>query len=183
MPLESVLLFPGVVFHELAHAAACVLVGAKVKSIRLGLEDASVTHERARPWNNFFISAAPFLFGSAASFACLFIAVRGLNNLPLPQDYVVIALFAWLGTAIAYHCMPSEQDARNSTSTLIDYYRERLLLKRGFLRWAFALITLPIIFLPLLVASEVMLFLSTKAGLGLAWAVALLLGAVMLAGA
>ncbi|MCD6414539.1 MAG: hypothetical protein J7L23_02835 [Candidatus Diapherotrites archaeon] len=173
MNLIEFAFFPGVLFHEFSHMLACLFVGAKVT--RIGFR--SVTHHRTGPWRGFFISFAPFLFGSLTAILLLWVAQTGLKHW-FALDSLGLAtmlIFYWLGFSIAVFCFPSEKDARNAMGILFEFYLDSLLLKEGWLKWLFCVVTLIPIFAPMAFLASLMLFFSRVKGLGLLWAILLFL--------
>jgi hypothetical protein len=170
----ELLLFPGILFHELSHYATCILLGVKVGK----LKPTSVTHEKTTPWKNFLISFAPFIFGTAVGAVLLWVGHTGLKNalIPTTTDYAMIGFFYWLGFALISFCFPSETDATNAITTLFEFYEQGLTLKKGRFVWLFCLATMLPIFVPLAAISAVMSFFASVSGLGLLWAVTLFLG-------
>ncbi len=103
----SIITFPGVIFHELAHQIFCYLTGVKVfkvRYIRLGNPPGYVVHaEPTRFFQAFFIDVAPFILNSVL--AILFFIWARFSNYYL--------LFIWLAVSAGMHCFPSREDAKN----------------------------------------------------------------------
>ncbi|MEY4745271.1 MAG: hypothetical protein RL272_1216 [Candidatus Parcubacteria bacterium] len=92
--LYLLLMWPGVIVHELSHAVGCLLTGTKIFDVKLfspreegagNLVLGFVTHEKPRnPFATFVVSAAPFFGGAAALRGILWLAapsaLRGLGS-------------------------------------------------------------------------------------------------------
>lgn len=183
MDLRNLFLFPGVIFHELAHYLACVILGVRVHRAKLGLKEASIMHE-SRDWKNIPIALSPFLLGSIASLLFLFIGHLGIKNL-LGQnikDYLVILFFYYLALSIAYHSFPSKIDNRNALNSLLSFYKRKLLLRDGIIEGLAWFITIPFIFFPLLLIIFIMLLFSSIENLGFLWFILLFLGSAIYIG-
>ncbi|HTK05444.1 MAG TPA: hypothetical protein VL500_07700 [Candidatus Eisenbacteria bacterium] len=89
------IMWPGVIVHELSHFVGCLLTRTKVYEVKLfspreespgNLVLGYVTHEKPRnPFSQFIVSAAPFFGGAAALWGILaFIAPKALRGLGVP---------------------------------------------------------------------------------------------------
>ncbi len=100
---------PGVVLHELAHAAFCLFAGVKVHKIKLfgfGNPAGYVVHDEPRKfYQGFLISCGPLLLNS---FLALILFAR-FNWRSLSY---ASAAYLWLGFALGMHAIPSAIDAR-----------------------------------------------------------------------
>ena len=116
--------FPGVVFHELAHALFCRLFGLEIYkvqyfrfSIAWGQPVGYVIHKPSqKAWQNVLVGVGPFflntIVGAIVAFpAALTVLQFGGGDL---FDYFLI----WLGVSIAMHAFPSTGDARSIWSSL-----------------------------------------------------------------
>ena len=117
--LVSLLTFPGVIIHELAHRLSCVLAGVsvyKVRYFRLGNPSGYVVHGGVHDYSGaFLICVAPFLLNTGAALAIFAVAIN--------KDFAgaaTVPLLSWLGISIAMHSFPSGADADN----LWDYSKE-----------------------------------------------------------
>lgn len=116
----SLLTFPGVVVHELAHEKLCNALGVPVFEVtyfRLGNPAGYVLHgEPARYRDAFAISVAPFLVNTVLALA-LFGAVATAWGRPdgmgLVTDELGVAgwVLLWLGFSVGMHAFPSTGDA------------------------------------------------------------------------
>jgi len=105
----NLLIFPGVVAHELGHKFFCDWAGVRVFKVcyfRFGNPAGYVIHERAGKFSqSFFISVGPLIVGSLLSSA-LFLLFK--QHAHAPEGIV----FLWLGLAIAANAFPSSGDAK-----------------------------------------------------------------------
>jgi hypothetical protein len=178
-------LFPGVVLHELAHWAAAATLGVRVRRVKLwGSREAHVEHDETTPWRMIPITVAPFVVGSAAAFASLFVSVTGLRFVVRPESdqLAMIGLFFWLGLSFAYHAFPSRQDAQNSLNALFRFYRRKLFFRDGIVSGAAWWLSVPLVFVPLALALFVIRLFSQVEWLGSAWFFTLLVAALFAAG-
>jgi hypothetical protein len=112
--ISSILTFPGIVVHELAHLIACRLVGVYIHDYKLfTLNDKThvgyVAHAKSKQVYK------QFIIGMAPSFVPIFIF--GLFRLvPVEQynfnEYSKLML-DWLYISILIHTLPSESDSDN----------------------------------------------------------------------
>ncbi|MBN3037255.1 MAG: M50 family metallopeptidase [Candidatus Diapherotrites archaeon] len=168
--------FPGVVFHELAHFLAAVLLGARVSSARFyDPKRAEVVHEELPGIRGYLISSAPFYFGTLLAFIFIRMAQYGARMLSLGDAaaLVQIILLYYLGMSAAVHCFPSSTDAGNAIRTLTSFYARKLSFADGLLSGIAWWITAPLILAPLYAGVMIMMFFSAVRGLGLAWFVVL----------
>ena len=115
--LVSLLTFPGVVVHELAHALFCRIFSLEIYQIQYfkvtpvrGSASGFVLHKRSeKGWQNLLVSIGPFFLNTVVG------AVIGAPAaIPVfrfkagdPLDFLLI----WLGVSIAMHAFPSTGDA------------------------------------------------------------------------
>ncbi|WP_084177318.1 DUF3267 domain-containing protein [Natrinema saccharevitans] len=119
--LLRLLAAPGVVVHELAHEAACRLVGVPVLEVKyfgLGDPPGYVRHGQPdRYRESFVISVAPFLVNTVVAFGCfvglatIVAGVDGIGDAPR-STVAAAAVLGWLGLAIGTQAFPSTGDAR-----------------------------------------------------------------------
>ena len=111
----SIVTFPGVIVHEMAHQFFCRLTRVAVLDVcyfRFGNPAGYVVHEAPRfASQTIIIGVGPFVFNSLVG---AFIAAPGA--IPVlhfqsaqPIDYFLI----WLGVSVAMHSFPSTGDANN----------------------------------------------------------------------
>lgn len=110
--LVSLLTFPGVVVHEIAHLIFCRLAGVRVHKVcyfRFGNPAGYVIHDPPKnPWLHLPIAIGPFLLNSVVGilFGCY--GTRFYHS----QQAVGYGV-CWLGISIAMHAFPSTGDARS----------------------------------------------------------------------
>jgi hypothetical protein len=109
----SIVTFPGVIVHELAHQVFCRLYKVpvfKVVYFQVGNPAGYVLHEApSNKWQSIMISIGPFIFNTIVGGLIAFPAslpVFKFNNSG-PLDWLLI----YLGVSIAMHAFPSTGDA------------------------------------------------------------------------
>ena len=152
-----IVLFPGIAVHELSHALACLLTGARIKKVKLfSAEKAHVAHEKPRlPLiGNFIISFSPIIGGIAAialiswGFGYDF-PPAALSYHFLPDSLFTLIgnlfrffadyyqnwqfwIFSYVSLSVIIFLVPSKQDLKNSfQSTLLGFVLLFLLLHFG----------------------------------------------------
>ena len=173
----NIVLFPGVVFHELSHFVMSVLMGSRVTKERFwGERDAAITHEEVPGIRGYLISSAPFLFGTATAVALLWLAKMAAVGLTIYSPWQAIFqvfLLYYLALSIAVHCFPSSKDASNAMHNLSSFYARKVSMADGVLQGIFWLLTVPVVFFPLYLGAVVMGVFSTIRNLGFLWFVVL----------
>jgi hypothetical protein len=165
--------FPGVVFHELAHAIASVLMGSRVTGGSFwGEREAQVVHEEVPGLRGFLISMAPFFFGTALALLFLQLAQSNIRFSPTPASVFQSLFLYWLAMSAAYHCFPSARDASNARFELGSWYGRALSFSLGAFAGLFAWLTLPL-FVALYLLTVPLEILGEIASFGLAWFVVL----------
>ena len=173
----NIVLFPGVVFHELSHFVMSLLMFSKVTQGRFwGEKEAAITHEEVPGIRGYLISSAPFLFGTLAVITFLYLAKTGAVGLsyrsPWQSWFQVLALY-YLALSVAVHCFPSSRDASNAMHTLSSFYSRKVSMADGVIQGLFWLLTVPFVFFPLYLGAIVMGVFSTVRNLGFLWFVVL----------
>lgn len=181
--IESILLFPGMILHELAHALACILLGVKVTRTKLwGPTGASVTHQATTGWKNFLVSIAPFFVNTPLALLSFYIGHAGVHYFAFIElePILKIMLFYWLGVSFSFFAFPSETDLKSGWRTLWKHYANRMLFGKGiisaFLHW----ITAPLLFPAWIVLTVFGLINHPR--MGLLWALALFLATALFVG-
>jgi Putative zincin peptidase len=111
--LISLVTFPGVIVHELAHQLFCRWFKVpvfKVVYFQTSNPVGYVVHEiPSRKWQSIMISIGPFILNSIIGALVAFPAVLPVVkfNAGTPLDYLLI----YLGVSIAMHAFPSTGDA------------------------------------------------------------------------
>lgn len=107
----SILTFPGVIIHELAHKLFCDWTGTRVFQVcyfRFGNPAGFVLHERpTNVWKHILIGIGPLFVNSALGLAV------GILALPARENDRLFVLLAWVAISIAMHSFPSTGDARS----------------------------------------------------------------------
>ncbi len=108
--LISVLTFPGIIVHELAHKLACLISGVKVVETRL-LDTETfggyVEYEQPTSYNStFIITVAPLIINSAIAAVLFYVALELATG-------VMTAILIYLGICVGMHAFPSHTDANN----------------------------------------------------------------------
>lgn len=113
--LISIITFPGVIIHELAHQIFCWLCGLKVyevKYFQMSNPCGYVVHESTNsPLKIFLTSMGPFFINTLMGI--LIILPASIEVLAF-QDYTNIfnLIIAWLGISVLMHAFPSTGDAK-----------------------------------------------------------------------
>ncbi|MCR5624622.1 MAG: hypothetical protein K6G11_05195 [Lachnospiraceae bacterium] len=110
------LFFPGVMLHELSHAAFAVITGAKVTEVALfKREGKSLGHVNFQNRGNtimrtlqyIFVSSAPMFGGALVIFLCKL----GIDHIPSNMLWLKIFL-GYIGVAMFFHMTMSPQDIK-----------------------------------------------------------------------
>jgi hypothetical protein len=158
--------FPGIVFHELSHYLACVLVGVKVKEVRLfDSEEAFVRHDIPRAWQSPVISIAPFVVGTILGLELLVFAFELISRM-----FLLSVLFYWLGFSIILFSFPSRIDAMNTFDIVTGSLKKRIVRGSIFSRFLWLVLS-PFIFFPLVFLSGFFLLFDKSSALRFVWAV------------
>ena len=132
--LAQYILFPGIIFHEMAHAFACVLFNVPIKKIKwVGKDGGYVIHENSKSYKIIIIALFPFLFNIFISL--IFARIYLLNELVIMKIISV-----WLASSALFFCVPSNQDNNNCISTLKESYTK----KQSFLGLLIKILLFPI---------------------------------------
>jgi len=118
--LISLLTFPGVILHEIAHRFFCDINNVPVYGIdyfNLGSKVAgSVFYEKPNSaWHSFFIAIAPLIINSLVCmlltmpFGIQFLLNTSFVDGSYPLSYLFIS---WVGYSIGFHAIPSNQDVK-----------------------------------------------------------------------
>jgi len=140
-PFYRLFVVPGVIVHELSHAFACFITGAKVTGISMFKKDGGeVRHGKSSipVLGSIIISTAPFIIGAVAIFLLSkLIGFRSINLLDYsfdPQNIVTLIkstfgtlylssfrtwISLYLVLSIAVTMIPSVQDMKNMLISLI----------------------------------------------------------------
>jgi hypothetical protein len=112
--LITLVTFPGVMVHELAHCLFCRWTGTRILRVcyfRLGNPAGFVIHERPTSvWKSILIGVGPLFVNTAAGFAIALLAIVLHRSLHL-REWLFAALL-WLAVSVSMHSFPSSGDAR-----------------------------------------------------------------------
>ncbi|MFH1855270.1 MAG: M50 family metallopeptidase [bacterium] len=112
------ILFPGVIVHELSHTFACIISFTPIKSLKLFSKSGGfVLHQKPRfLFVSFFISAAPVILG----LAILYFSFHFLQNqYELKQFNATTFFLFYFTSSVLITMLPSRQDVLNATSVYI----------------------------------------------------------------
>ncbi len=109
--------FPGVVVHELAHALFCRLFGLDIYAVKYfqiafgrGQAAGYVIHRPStKTWQNILVSVGPFFVNTILG--AVIAAPAGIPVLKLGSGDFLDYFLIWLGVSIAMHAFPSTGDA------------------------------------------------------------------------
>ncbi|MFH1545521.1 MAG: metalloprotease family protein [archaeon] len=159
------------VFHELSHLIACVILGVKVKQVKFfGVEEAYVVHEVPSAWKSIIITLAPFILGTVIALLLMDTGREFLTAFN-PMGF----LFYWFALGLLFYSFPSLHDAKNSFYSFTSFY-SRAIFKRGnIIARLFWLITFPFVFIPLIIVLGLMLSFNYSSFLRIAWVLLLVI--------
>jgi hypothetical protein len=120
--LVSLLTFPGIIVHQLAHQFFCRVARLAVMDIcyfRLGDPAGFVVHEDAKRYSHQIMMAlGPFLACSLVG--TLLCAPAAIPTIRFRSPSGVDLLLIWLGVSIAMHAFPSVEEARTLWRSISD---------------------------------------------------------------
>ncbi len=126
----SILTFPGVIVHELAHQICCRLCGVivyQVKYFQFQNPCGYVVHENvSNPWKTLCITLGPFFINTIWGIVVVcFPAFCAFGNCEMmyqndPIMRVFTDILFWIGISIMMHAFPSIGDANNLVKILDD---------------------------------------------------------------
>ncbi|MEM1483532.1 DUF3267 domain-containing protein [Oscillospiraceae bacterium PP1C4] len=134
--LISIITFPGVIVHELAHQLFCRIMRVpvyEVKYFQFANPCGYVIHEGTeKPLTNFMISTGPFLINTLLGAGILFPVAIEILEFQVYKPFingeianagtlirVPVLLVAWLGISILMHSFPSTGDADAMVSSIL----------------------------------------------------------------
>lgn len=166
----TIIFFPGMILHELAHFLACVFLGVKVHQVKLfDLESAFVIHDKPSAWKAVIITLAPFFLNNFLGLEILKIAIQLFN-----AAFIYSLVLIWLGVSLFYFSFSSLQDAKNAFNSVIEFYDDHIFKKGSILSKIFWLITFPFIFIPLIIILAFMLAFHYSFALRILWIIFML---------
>jgi len=130
----SRLLFIGITIHEMAHAFACLILGVRIRKIKLfSFTDGYVVHDESRSYKNIIISISPFFFN-------ILIAFLGILLLKKEMLLIYKVLIVWISISALFFSIPSRQDANNIFESVKKSYR----LNQSLFKWLYKILLLPL---------------------------------------
>ncbi|MBU0635867.1 hypothetical protein KKE06_02465 [Candidatus Micrarchaeota archaeon] len=164
---KSLVLLPGMVVHEFAHVLGCLLTGTRVHKVKwFGTSEAFVKHDKPGALAGLIISLAPFVLGNVLGFWFLQQSFLSFSA----WDFLGIVFF-WFGASLVLLAFPSKEDAENAFEAFVDSYREKIFDKNSILVKLAWLITIPFVFIPLVLVLGFILLFNYAFFLRLVWAV------------
>jgi len=131
-----IILFPGVVLHELSHMIGCLIAGARIKKASLfNSQGGYVVHEKpAIPIvGDLIISIFPLVVGITAVFILTKYFIGDVYNLqPSLKLIGGIALATYLGISIIINMLPSWQDFTNASYGFVIFCSALVFLETRF---------------------------------------------------
>ena len=172
---DFILLFPGVILHELSHLLGCLLTGTRVTSVKLwGLKEAYIRHEEPGPFAMLVISLSPFFINSTLGAAFAY-----LGNSYITRGYLAWGLlFYWFSLSFAYHAFPSYDDVKNSYDVITKNWFSSMVGKKGLFHLFFSWVLFFPVFLPLLALLSIFYIFSRINYFGVVWFIFIVLGVV-----
>ena len=130
--IVSVVTFPGVIIHELAHQIFCRLMRVpvyEVKYFRFSNPCGYVLHEATQdPLKTFLISTGPFLINTLIG---MIILSPAAIDLIIFKDYSnpLNLLLGWIGFSTLMHAFPSTGDAKVLVNNILKNKNVNVLVK------------------------------------------------------
>jgi len=120
--LISIVTFPGVIIHELAHQIFCYLCKVpvyEVKYFQFKNPNGYVAHEKIdSPLKNLIIAIGPFFINTLLGAIILFPASIEVTAFSVATSPLNILIY-WLGISIIMHAFPSTGDAQNIIENIL----------------------------------------------------------------
>ncbi|SEP42903.1 metalloprotease family protein [Propionispora vibrioides] len=112
--LISIVTFPGVIVHEIAHQFFCRVFRVAVVDVcyfRVGNPAGYVIHETPKNlWHQLFIAIGPFIINTVLGAIIAFPAAMKYH---FSSMGILDGLLMWVGISIAMHSFPSSGDAKS----------------------------------------------------------------------
>lgn len=128
----SIITFPGVIVHELAHQIFCYLMKIpvyEVKYFQFKNPSGYVIHERTdKPLKSFLISVGPFLINTILGIiimSSVSIELLGFEDL----DNILSLFLGWIGISILMHAFPSVADGKGLVDSILKNKEVNILIK------------------------------------------------------
>jgi len=176
----KLIFFPGIIFHELSHYIACILMGVEVKKVEFfGKGDSYVVHGKANLLQSIIITTAPFILGNIFALIFLLFAKSILSSLsPL---IILFSLFSfWFAVSFIYYSFPSQKDAQNTFDAFFQFFHEKVFESKEFPKKIFWAILTPFMFVPMTFLLGIILLFDKSRIMSLFWGLIILLIAAIL---
>ncbi len=116
-PVISLITFPGVIIHEIAHRFFADIAGVPVYQVcyyRIGDPAGYVVHEETHQLKQaFLIAVGPLIINSLLCMLITFTVVYPLSIFNDQASHYTVGLTAWIGFSIGMHAFPSDHDAES----------------------------------------------------------------------
>lgn len=127
-------LFIGIAIHEIAHIIACLLLGVRIRKVKVfSMSEGYVVHDESRSYKNIIISIFPFFFN-------IFLAFLGILLLKKELILIYKIIIIWISVSALFFSIPSRQDADNIFDSVKKSYR----LNQSLFKWLYKIILLPL---------------------------------------
>jgi len=142
------LLYPGVILHELMHLVMCIFLGVKVKGIKFGINESYVKHNDANALKIFLIALAPFMLGNLIA---IYLISFSQNN--FGQELILFLVFNWLSISFIFYSIPSKPDTKNVKESM---YKQMLgLWSKGIFEKLVTIFYFACLFVPAYILLEI----------------------------
>lgn len=128
----SIITFPGVIVHELAHQIFCYFMKIpvyEVKYFQFKNPSGYVIHERTdKPLKAFLISVGPFLINTILGIiimSSVSIELFGFEDL----DNILSLFLGWIGISILMHAFPSTVDGKGLVDSILKNKEVNILMR------------------------------------------------------
>lgn len=128
----SIITFPGVIVHELAHQIFCYFMKIpvyEVKYFQFKNPSGYVIHERTdKPLKAFLISVGPFLINTILGIiimSSVSIELIGFEDL----DNILSLFVGWIGISILMHAFPSTVDGKGLVDSILKNKEVNILMR------------------------------------------------------
>lgn len=159
--------FPGMIFHELSHWIACLLLGVRVSKVKLfGSSEAFVEHAKPNAWQSVLITIAPFVLCNVLAFQFF---LYGLDFASTMNLFAIV--FLWFAFSLAIFSFPSKHDALNAFGSFLDFYKKNIFGRASITSKLFWIIAFPFLFIPLVLLLGTMAAFDYSVILRFAWAI------------
>lgn len=157
--------FPGIIFHELSHYLACLLMGVEVKEVEfLGKKDSFVVHGKANLPQSIAITIAPFILGNI--FALIFLLFAKATFFSINP---LMIIYLWFAVSFVYYSFPSEKDAQNTFDAFFLFFQEKVFESKEFSKKVFWAILTPFMFVPMTFLLGIILLFDKSYFMRLVW--------------